>query len=75
MHQTVTLEDTPSIRGMINKIDYMVTVEEAFTVPFWIDLLTLTPSRSSPPPAFVIALGRYSLLERQQQNEFTTSPY
>lgn len=29
MHQTVTLEDTPSVRGMINKIDYMVTVEEA----------------------------------------------
>ena len=29
MHQTVTLEDTPSIRGMINKIDYMVRVEEA----------------------------------------------
>lgn len=29
MHQTVTLEDTPSIRGMINKIDYMVSVEEA----------------------------------------------
>ncbi|HKJ18538.1 MAG TPA: 50S ribosomal protein L30 [Xanthomonadales bacterium] len=28
MHQTVTLEDTPSIRGMINKVDYMVTVEE-----------------------------------------------
>jgi len=29
MHQTVTLEDTPSVRGMINKIDYMVRVEEA----------------------------------------------
>jgi large subunit ribosomal protein L30 len=29
MHQTVTLEDTPSIRGMIRKIDYMVRVEEA----------------------------------------------
>ena len=29
MHQTVTLEDTPSIRGMVNKIYYMVRVEEA----------------------------------------------
>ncbi len=29
MHQTVTLEDTPSIRGMVNKIFYMVRVEEA----------------------------------------------
>lgn len=28
MHQTVTLEDTPSVRGMIRKVDYMVTVEE-----------------------------------------------
>jgi len=28
MHQTVTLEDTPSIRGMCNKICYMVRVEE-----------------------------------------------
>ena len=29
MHQTVTLEDTPSIRGMVNKVYYMVRVEEA----------------------------------------------
>ena len=29
MHQTVVLEDTPSIRGMVNKIDYMVRVEKA----------------------------------------------
>jgi large subunit ribosomal protein L30 len=29
MHQTVTLEDTPSIRGMVNKIYYMVRVEQA----------------------------------------------
>ncbi len=29
MHQTVVLEDTPSIRGMVNKIDYMVRVDEA----------------------------------------------
>lgn len=28
MHQTVVLEDTPSIRGMVNKIDYLVRVEE-----------------------------------------------
>jgi len=28
MHQTVTLEDTPSVRGMVNKIYYMVRVEE-----------------------------------------------
>ena len=27
MHQTVTLEDTPSIRGMCNKVYYMVRVE------------------------------------------------
>ena len=29
MHQTVVLEDTSSTRGMVNKIDYMVRVEEA----------------------------------------------
>ena len=29
MHQTVLLEDTPSVRGMVSKIDYMVRVEEA----------------------------------------------
>ncbi len=29
MHQTVTLEDTPSVRGMCNKVYYMVRVEEA----------------------------------------------
>ncbi len=29
MHQTVVLEDTPSVRGMVNKVDYMVRVEEA----------------------------------------------
>ncbi len=29
MHHTVVLEDTPSIRGMVNKIDYMVRVEKA----------------------------------------------
>lgn len=29
MHQTVTLDDTPSIRGMVNKVYYMVRVEEA----------------------------------------------
>jgi len=29
MHQTVELEDTPSVRGMVNKINYMVRVEEA----------------------------------------------
>ena len=28
MHKTVTLEDTPSIRGMVNKVYYMVRVEE-----------------------------------------------
>jgi len=28
MHQAVTVEDTPSIRGMINKISYMLEVEE-----------------------------------------------
>ena len=29
MHQSVVLEDTPSVRGMVNKIGYMVRVEEA----------------------------------------------
>jgi large subunit ribosomal protein L30 len=29
MHQTVVLEDTPSVRGMVNKIYYMVRVDEA----------------------------------------------
>ncbi len=29
MHQTVVLEDTPSVRGMVNKIDYMLRVESA----------------------------------------------
>jgi len=28
MHQTVEVEDTPCTRGMINKIYYMVKVEE-----------------------------------------------
>ena len=27
MHQTVELEDTPAVRGMINKISYMLAVE------------------------------------------------
>ena len=26
---SVEVEDTPSVRGMINKVDYMVQVEEA----------------------------------------------
>ncbi len=29
MHRTRELEDTPSVRGMVNKINYMVQVEEA----------------------------------------------
>jgi large subunit ribosomal protein L30 len=28
MHQTVVLQDTPEVRGMINKISYMLKVEE-----------------------------------------------
>ncbi|MCZ7601079.1 MAG: 50S ribosomal protein L30 [Gammaproteobacteria bacterium] len=28
MHQTVEVEDTPSVRGMINKIPFMLRVEE-----------------------------------------------
>lgn len=28
MHHTVTVEDTPCTRGMINKISYMVKYEE-----------------------------------------------
>lgn len=29
MHQTVEVEDTPAIRGMINKVAYMLKVEES----------------------------------------------
>lgn len=29
MHQTVTVADTPENRGMINKISYMLNVQEA----------------------------------------------
>ena len=29
MHQTVQVADTPEIRGMINRISYMLSVEEA----------------------------------------------
>jgi len=29
MHQSVLIEDTPSTRGMANKVSYMVKVEEA----------------------------------------------
>jgi large subunit ribosomal protein L30 len=27
MHQSVEVEDTPAVRGMINKIDYMLAIE------------------------------------------------
>lgn len=27
LHQTVEVEDTPAVRGMINKISYMLAVE------------------------------------------------
>jgi large subunit ribosomal protein L30 len=29
MHHTVTVEDTPCTRGMINKVSYLLKVEEA----------------------------------------------
>lgn len=29
IHQTVEVEDTPCTRGMVNKVNYMVRVEEA----------------------------------------------
>ena len=29
MHQTVTVADTPENRGMINKVSYLLSVEEA----------------------------------------------
>ncbi len=29
MHQVVELEDTPSVRGMVNKINHLVVVESA----------------------------------------------
>ena len=28
VHQTVIVEDTPSIRGLVRKIDYMLRVED-----------------------------------------------
>ena len=27
-HQTVVLEDTPAVRGMVNKVSYLLKVEE-----------------------------------------------
>ncbi len=27
MHQTVELEDTPAVRGLINKVNYMLAIE------------------------------------------------
>jgi large subunit ribosomal protein L30 len=29
MHHTVEVEDTPATRGMVNRVSYMVKVEEA----------------------------------------------
>jgi large subunit ribosomal protein L30 len=29
MHQTVTIADTPENRGMINRVSYLLSVEEA----------------------------------------------
>jgi len=29
MHRTSTLEDTPSVRGMINKVKHLVKIEDA----------------------------------------------
>jgi large subunit ribosomal protein L30 len=29
MHQTVTVQDTPETRGMINRVSYLLSVEEA----------------------------------------------
>jgi large subunit ribosomal protein L30 len=29
IHQTVVHEDTPAIRGMVNKVSHLVTVKEA----------------------------------------------
>jgi len=29
MHHSVILEDTPQVRGMINKVSYLLKVEEA----------------------------------------------
>jgi len=28
LHQTVTLQDTPEIRGMVRKVEHMVAVED-----------------------------------------------
>lgn len=28
MRQSVEVEDTPSVRGMINKVNYMLTIED-----------------------------------------------
>lgn len=27
MHQSVEVEDTPAVRGMINKVNYLLTIE------------------------------------------------
>ncbi len=27
-HHTVTVEDTPAVRGMVNKVSYLIKVEE-----------------------------------------------
>ena len=29
MHHTVTVEDTPAIRGMVNRVAYLLKVQEA----------------------------------------------
>jgi large subunit ribosomal protein L30 len=29
MHQSVTVPDTPAVRGMINRVSYLLRVEEA----------------------------------------------
>lgn len=28
MHHTVELEDTPAVRGMVNKVNYLLKIEE-----------------------------------------------
>ena len=40
MHKTSELEDTPSVRGMINKVSHMVRVEEQ-TIVFRLELMAI----------------------------------
>ena len=52
MHHTTEVEDTPCTRGMINKVSYMLKVEETV-----MRLNSLQPSRGSRKPAKRVGRG------------------